>query len=208
MKILIADDHQLVRFALQCILKEAYPQVLIEEAADTAEMIKKAMKDSWDLIISDISFPDQSGLDALKQIKTHKPKVPVLMLSMYPAQEYAIRCISAGAAGYLNKENIADELMKAINQILSGKKYINMEVAEILAASFEDKSRTVLHENLSDREYEIFKLLIDGLSMLDISEKLCISVNTVRTHKVHILKKMHLQTDADMIKYGIQNQLI
>ncbi len=208
MKILIADDHQLVRMALHCILNEAYSNAEVEEAADTAEMLKKALKEHWDLIISDIAFPDQSGLDALKQIKTHKPKIPVLMLSMYPAQEYAIRCITAGAVGYLNKENIADELIKAINQILAGKKYINMEVAEILAASFEDKSRTVLHENLSDREYEVFKLLLEGLSMQEISEKLCISVNTVRTHKVHILKKMHLQSDADMIKYGIQNQLI
>ncbi len=207
MRILIADDHQLVRTALKYILKEAYPTVELEEVDNTVALFKRAVKEKWDLIISDLSFPDQSGLEVLKQIKTHAPKIPVLILSMYPAQEYAIRCITAGSAGYLTKDNISEELITAVNQILAGRRYLNLEVAEILASSYESKSKTDTHENLSDREYQIFKMLIDGHSMQDIANKLSISINTVRSHKVHIHKKMNIQGDADLIKYGIQHNL-
>ena len=207
MRILIADDHHLVRIALRYILTEAYPDIVLEEVDNTVALFKKAVKEKWDLIISDLSFPGQSGLEVLKQIKTHVPKTPVLILSMHPAQEYAIRCITAGSSGYLTKDNIYEELIKAVDQILSGRKYLNLEVAEILASSYENKTKSNAHENLSDREYQIFKMLIDGLKMNDIAEKLSISINTVRSHKVHIQKKMNLQGDADLIKYGIQHHL-
>jgi len=207
MKILVADDHKLVRTALRFILTEAYPNIEIEEVDNTMELFKKAVKEKWDLIISDISFPGQSGLEVLKQIKNHVPKTPVLILSMHGAQEYAVRCITAGASGYLTKENISDELVKAINQILTGRKYLNLEVAEILASSYETKSKVNMHENLSDREYQIFKMLIGGVSMQEIAERLFISINTVRSHKVHIHRKMQLQNDAELIKYGIEHQL-
>ncbi len=207
MRILIADDHHLVRIALRYILTEAYPDIVLEEVDNTVALFKKAVKEKWDLIISDLSFPGQSGLEVLKQIKTHVPKTPVLILSMHPAQEYAIRCITAGSSGYLTKDNISEELIKAVDQILSGRKYLNLEVAEILASSYENKTKSNAHENLSDREYQIFKMLIDGLKMNDIAEKLSISINTVRSHKVHIQKKMNLQGDADLIKYGIQHHL-
>jgi len=207
MRILIADDHHLVRIALRYILTEAYPDIVLEEVDNTVALFKKAVKEKWDLIISDLSFPGQSGLEVLKQIKTHVPKTPVLILSMHPAQEYAIRCITAGSSGYLTKDNISEELIKAVDQIMSGRKYLNLEVAEILASSYENKTKSNAHENLSDREYQIFKMLIDGLKMNDIAEKLSISINTVRSHKVHIQKKMNLQGDADLIKYGIQHHL-
>jgi len=207
MRILIADDHHLVRIALRYILTEAYPDIVLEEVDNTVALFKKAVKEKWDLIISDLSFPGQSGLEVLKQIKTHVPKTPVLILSMHPAQEYAIRCITAGSSGYLTKDNISEELIKAVDQILSGRKYLNLEVAEILASSYENKTKSNAHENLSDREYQIFKMLIDGLKMNDIADKLSISINTVRSHKVHIQKKMNLQSDADLIKYGIQHNL-
>ena len=207
MRILIADDHHLVRIALKYILTEAYPDIILEEVDNTVALFKKAVKEKWDLIISDLSFPGQSGLEVLKQIKTHVPKTPVLILSMHPAQEYAIRCITAGSSGYLTKDNISEELIKAVDQILSGRKYLNLEVAEILASSYENKTKSNAHENLSDREYQIFKMLIDGLKMSEIADKLSISINTVRSHKVHIQKKMNLQGDADLIKYGIQHNL-
>ncbi len=208
MKVLIADDHQLVRMALKLLLLESFPEADIHEAVDATELFKKATKEKWSIIISDISFPGQSGLDVLKQIKIHAPTAHVLMLSMLPAQEYAIRCISAGASGYLTKDNISDELIKAVQLVMSGKKYINYEVAEILATSYEEKSKVELHENLSDREFEIFKLLMDGHSMTNIANALSVSVNTIRTHKVHILKKMHMQSDADIIKYGLQHNML
>ena len=163
------------------------------------------MKEKWDLIISDISYPDGSGLEALKQIKAHSPKIPVLILSMHPTEEYAIRCITAGSAGYLMKDKISEELVTAIKQILSGRKYLNMEVAELLASYYENKSKSDIHENLSDREYQIFKMLVDGSPMQVISDKLSISINTVRSHKVHILKKMNLHGDAELIKYGLKH---
>lgn len=207
MKVLIADDHQMVRTALRYLLLDSFPSAEVEDVDNTVNLFKKAVKEKWDLIISDISFPGQSGLEVLKQLKAHVPKIPVLMLSMYPAEEYAIRCITAGAAGYLTKDSISSELVTAINQIMTGRKYLNLEVAEILASSYENKTKMNAHENLSDREYQIFKLLIDGCSMQDIADKLFISINTVRSHKVHIQKKMNLQGDAEMIKYGIEHKL-
>ncbi len=207
MKVLIADDHQMVRTALRYLLLDSFPNAEVEDVDNTVNLFKKAVKEKWDLIISDISFPGQSGLEVLKQLKAHVPRIPVLMLSMYPAEEYAIRCITAGAAGYLTKDSISSELVSAINQIMSGRKYLNLEVAEILASSYENKTKMNAHENLSDREYQIFKLLIDGCSMQDIADKLFISINTVRSHKVHIQKKMNLQGDAEMIKYGIEHKL-
>ncbi|MFC4230873.1 response regulator [Parasediminibacterium paludis] len=208
MKILIADDHTLVRKALKFIIKEAFADVEIEEAADGSELLMKATKNKWDIIVSDISFPGLSGLDILKQLKIHAPQIPVLMLTMYSAEEYAIRCIRSGAAGFLSKDNISDELIKAINQILSGKKYINSDVAMVLATAYEENVKSAPHESLTDREFAIFKQLLHGKSMQAIGDDLCISVTTVRAHKVNILKKMHLTSDAEMIKYGLQNQII
>lgn len=207
MRILIADDHKMVRTALRFILKEAYPSVVLEEVDNTVELFKRAIKEKWDLVLCDITFPGQSGLEALKQIKSQVPKLPVLMLSMHTAEEYAVRCITAGSSGYLSKDNISGELVKAIDQIMAGRRYLNMEVAEILAASYEKKTKTIAHESLSDREYQIFKMLINGNTMQEVAEKLSISINTVRSHKVHIQKKMNLQSDAEMIKYGIDHSL-
>ncbi len=208
MRILIADTYHLERLALKCILEEAYPNAILEEVDNNVSLFKKAVKEKWDLIISDLFTPEQSGLEVFKQIKTHAPKVPVLILSKYPAQEYAMRCIANGCAGYLTKENKSDELLKAVALVLTGRKYLNLEVAEILASSYENESKVNAHENLSDREYQIFKMLVDGKSMQEIANGLSISINTVRSHKVHIRAKMKLDTDADLINYGIENKLV
>ena len=205
MRILIGDDHRLVRIALRYILQENFPDLQLEEVDNTTSLFKRGVKEKWDLIISDISYPDGSGLEALKQIKSHSPKVPVLILSMHPTEEYAIRCITAGSSGYLMKDKSSEELIVAIKQIMNGRKYLNMEVAELLASYYENKSKSDIHENLSDREYQIFKMLVDGAPMQDISNKLSISINTVRSHKVHILKKMNLHGDAELIKYGLKH---
>ena len=208
MRILIADTYHLERLALKCILEESYPNAILEEVDNNVSLFKKAVKEKWDLIISDLFSPEQSGLEVFKQIKTHAPKVPVLILSKYPAQEYAMRCIANGCAGYLTKENKSDELLSAVALVLSGRKYLNLEVAEILASSYENESKVNAHENLSDREYQIFKMLVEGKSMNEIADGLSISINTVRSHKVHIRTKMKLDTDADLINYGIENNLV
>jgi two-component system, NarL family, invasion response regulator UvrY len=205
--ILIADDHKLVRMALKAIITEAYPQATITEVSSGVELIKQSTKSNWDLIMIDISFPDQSGLEIIKQLKANHVKYPILVVSMYPAAQYAIRCLTAGAVGYLSKDQIANDLIIAINKILQGKRYITQDVAEILAANYESEIKAVSHNNLTDREYQIFKLIVEGVSMQHISSKLSISVNTVRTHKVNILKKMNLQTDAEIISYAITHSL-
>ena len=208
MKFLIADTFHLERIALKCLLEEAYPDAHFEEVDNSVTLFKKAIKEKWDLIISDLFAPDKSGLDVFKQIKTHAPKIPILILSKYPAQEYAMRCIANGCAGYLTKESQSDELLKAVSIVLTGRKYLNLEVAELLASSYEQDAKVNLHENLSDREYQIFKMLVDGEAMGAIAAKLSLSINTVRSHKVHIRRKMNLETDADLINYGIENNLV
>lgn len=208
MKILIADDHTMVRKALKFIINEAFANVEIEEASEGSELLMKATKKKWDIIVSDISFPGLSGLEILKQLKIYAPKIPVLMLTMYTAEEYAMRCIRSGASGFLSKDNISDELITAIKQILSGKKYINSDVAMVLANAYEDNIKATPHETLTDKEFAIFKQLLTGKSMQYIGDEMCISVTTVRAHKMHIFKKMHLRCDADMIKYGLQHQII
>src|SRR4030095_16010583 len=164
-RILIADDHTVVRRGLKQILLEEFPSAFIDEVTDAEELIKKVMKNQWDVIISDLSMPGRSGLDSLQQIKQYHPKLPVLILSVYPEDQYAIRVLKAGASGYLNKDLAPEELVKAVNCVLAGKKYITPSVAEKLASALDLDSEKALHEFLSDREFEVLKLLAAGKSV-------------------------------------------
>jgi len=208
MKILIADDHSLVRKGLVMILKDAYPLAEITDVEDANELLKKVMKEEWTVIISDISMPGRSGADVIKEIKAIAPKTPLLILSAHAPQQYAVRTIKSGASGYLTKESATEELVKAIEYVLGGRKYITPEVAELLADTYEDEMDKRPHESLSDREFEVFNLLSKGNSLSEVANTLNISVNTVSTYRTRILEKMHMHNNADLIKYAINHNLI
>jgi len=208
LKILIADDHTVVRKGLRQILLEEFLSAEIEEAADAEELLKKVMKKEWDIVVSDISMPGRSGLEVLLQIKQHYPRLPVLILSVHPEDQYAVRVLKAGASGYLNKDSAPDELVKAVRQVLLGKKYITSSIAERLASLLDQDPDKQPHESLSDREFEVFKLLAAGSPVSEIAEKLSLSVTTVSTYRARILAKMNLRNNADLTLYAIKNKLL
>lgn len=208
MRILIADDHSVVRKGLKQILIEEFPSAEIEDVPDAEEMIKKVMNANWDVVISDMSMPGRSGLDALQQIKQIYPDLPVLILSIHPEEHYALRVLKAGASGYLSKGSASEELVKAVQTVLLGKKYISAAVAEKLATSFSADSSKPAHELLSDREFDVMKLLAAGKSVSDIAEILSLSVTTISTYRARIMTKMNMKTNSDLTKYAIESNLI
>lgn len=208
LRIIIADDHTIVRRGLKQILLDEFPSALIDEAADADILLKKVFKEEWDVVISDLSMPGRSGMDALQQIKLHNPKLPVLILSVHSEEHYAVRVLKAGASGYLNKESAPEELIQAVRRLLMGKKYITPTIAEHLASGLDKDLDKPLHEILSDREFEVFKLLASGKSVSDIADQMSLSVTTVSTYRARILAKMSLKTNADLTLYAIEHKLI
>lgn len=208
LKILIADDHTVVRKGLMQILLDEFPGAKIEEVPDAEGLIKKVMQGKWDIVVSDLSMPGRSGLDALQQIKISNPGLPVLILSIHPEEQYALRALKAGAAGYLSKDTAPDELVKAVQKVLLGKKYISQSIAEKLANTLSVKTDKFLHESLSNREFDVMKLLANGKSVSDIAEILSLSVTTVSTYRARVMTKMNLKSNSDLTKYAIENKLI
>lgn len=206
-RVLIADDHTIIRKGLTQILLEEFPDAIIKEVADGAELLKQARAGKWDIIISDLSMPGKTGLESLKQIREENPKQSVLILSMHPEDQYAIRVLRAGAAGYLNKEGAPEELIKAVRQILSGRRYISPAVAEKLAEDLNQDSTKALHESLSDREFHVLKLISSGKTVSEIADILALSVATVSTYRARILLKMNMKTNAELTHYAIENKL-
>jgi DNA-binding NarL/FixJ family response regulator len=206
LRILIADDHAIVRRGLRDILLEQFPSAEIAEVGDTATLVQKVVKEYWDIVISDLSMPGRSSLDALPEIRRHAPKLPVLILSIYPEEQYAIRVLKAGAAGYLNKDMAPDELINAVRSVLSGRKYITPLIAEKLV-DFGDIGKP-LYELLSDREFDVLKLLASGKSVSEISELFHLSVTTISTYRTRILKKLNSKTNADLVQYAISHNLL
>jgi two-component system invasion response regulator UvrY len=206
MRILIADDHSIVRRGLKDILRDEFPFAEITEVGDAAALMLKIIRESWDIVISDLSMPGRTALEVLPEIRQQAPKLPVLILSIYPEEQYAIRVLKAGAAGYLNKELAPEELINAVRHVLSGRKYITPSVAEKLA-DFDDRHKSI-HEQLSDREFEILKLLAAGNSVSEIGSLFHLGATTISTYRSRILKKMHMKTNADLIQYAITHQLI
>lgn len=207
MKILIVDDHAIVRRGLIQILIEEFPQSEITEISNGAEAIGAARKQIWDLILMDISMPGRNGIEVLKQIRAEKIKAPVLMLSMHPEEQYAVRSLRAGASGFLNKESATDELLTAVHKVLSGRKYITDSVAEILAESSTENSDKAPHELLSDREMQVLLCIAAGKTVSDIAKEISLSVNTISTYRSRILEKMNLQNNAELTHYVFENQL-
>ncbi len=207
MRILIADDHLVVRKGLKLILAEAYSLAHIEEVSDSADLLMAAAKFDWDVIISDISMPGRSGAEIIKELKAIAPKTPILILSTHPPEQYALRTIKSGASGYLTKESAPEELVKAIEYLLAGKRYLTPEVADLLAESLGGEYTDSLHKNLSDREFEIFKQIVEGKTVTEIAGLLSVSKNSISASRSRILEKMQLQTTTDLIKYAIEKKL-
>ena len=208
LKILIADDHAIVRRGLKQIILEAYPSAEIEETADAESLINRCIQAKWDLVICDLSMPGRSGLDALRQIKQTCPSIPVLIMSMHPEDQYALRVLKAGASGYLGKDSIHEDLVKAIQTVTMGRKFITPSVAEKLADSIERDQAKDPHEILSDREFDVLKLLASGKSVTEIANQLSLSLTTVSTYRSRILEKMNMRSNADLTRYAIEKSLI
>ncbi len=207
MDVLIADDHQLIREGIKYMLSEAPEIGTIGEAKNAVEIFEQIEMRPWDVLVLDINLPGRSGLDVLKELRVKHPKLPVLILSMYPEDQFAVRVIKAGAAGYLTKSSAAKELVDALRKIASGGKYINAAVAEKLAEAVDDGIVSTPHERLSDREFEIFKLIGSGKTVGEIAELLNRSVKTISTHRTHILEKMNLHNNADIMQYVFEHKL-
>ncbi|HTI09225.1 MAG TPA: response regulator transcription factor [Puia sp.] len=208
LRFLIADDHSVVRKGVKQILSEAFPSSVIVEVSNGEDLLKKATAEEWDAVISDISMPGRSGLEILQQVRQDHPKLPFLILSIHSEDQYAIRVLKAGASGYLNKESVPEELVKAINQILLGRKYITSSIAEKLASTLDKDAEKSPHEYLSDREFEVFKLLSAGKSVSEVAEKIFLGVTTVSTYRARIMVKMDLKTNADLTLYAIEHKLL
>jgi two-component system, NarL family, invasion response regulator UvrY len=207
-RILIGDDHAIVRKGLKQLLLEQYPTANIGEAADAETLITMVVSDTWDVVICDINMPGRSGLDALSQIKQISPRLPVLIMSMYPEDQYALRVIRAGASGYLGKETIHDDIIRAIESVRLGKKFITPGIAEKLAEAFDVDNKLQPHESLSDREFDVFKLLAMGKSVTEIAEQLLLSPTTVSTYRSRIMDKMSMKSNADLTRYALERKLI
>lgn len=207
-KILVVDDHAVVRAGVQYFIAQVPDMTIGGEAASAQEAIRLVRAQDWDIVLLDINMPDKSGVEVLKQIKREKPDLPVLILSMHPESRYAVQILRSGASGYVQKEALAEELVNAIQTILRGHKYISHAVAELLTTDLNTDTEKPLHETLSKREYEIFYKLCQGHGVTKIAEDLCLSVKTVSTYRARVLQKMNMENNAGIIYYAIKQNLI
>ncbi len=207
-RVLIADDHAVVRKGLRGILAEEYPRAVFGEAHTAQEVLDYAHKQEWEIIILDISMPDRSGMDILSELKQLRPRTPILVLSMHPEEQFARRALRAGAAGYLTKDSVPEELMKAIRKVLAGGRYVSASLAETLAFDLERPADRPLHEALSGREFQVLVLLASGKTLTEIANELSLSVKTVSTYRSRVLLKMDMHNNAELIRYAVQNHLV
>jgi len=207
-KVLIVDDHTIVREGLRQILEDTSDIAVTGEASSAQEVVNKVKTNNFDIVLLDISLPGRSGIDVLKQLKSIKPDLPVLILSMHPEEQYAIRSLRAKASGYLTKESASDELIKAIRKVAQGRKYITSSLAEKLAFELEANASCSSHEKLSDREYQVMCMIATGKRIKEIADALSLSVKTISTYRTRILKKMNMKNTSHLIYYAIKSGLI
>ena len=204
--VLIADDHAILRGGLKEILVKELEGVVCGEAMDAQEVLAQVQNHNWDLVILDVTMPGRSGLDVLRELKVVRPKLPVLILSMHPEDQYGRRMLRAGASGYLEKENAPEELIKAIRKVLAGGRYVSPALAETLAFDLNDDRPS--HETLSDREFEVLRMIASGRTVTEIAEQLHLSVTTVSTYRARLLEKMNMATTAELIRYALRNYIV
>lgn len=207
-RVLIADDHAIVRQGFKQIFSETDDLVVAGEADDGAEALQLARQIEWDVFLLDVTMPNRNGIDTLKQLKKEFPRLPVLILSMHPEEQYAVRAIKAGASGYLTKQSAPEQLVTAIRQVARGKKYVSPAVAEQLANAISTDTEKLPHELLTDREFQVFRLIAAGKPLTQIAEELNLAVATISTFRTRIIEKTGLKSNAEMIRYGIEHGLV
>jgi len=207
-KVLVADDHAVVREGIKRIIAETADIVVAGEAVNGWEVLEKARGGDYDAIVLDISMPGKNGMEVLKELKRERPAVPVLILSMHPEKQYALRALRAGASGYVTKESAPDELIAALEKVLRGSKYVTSALAERLVLDIEVGSEESLYEKLSDRELQVLCLLAEGKTINQIGQELCLSAKTISTYRSRILQKMAMETNAELIRYAIKHGLV
>ena len=207
-RILIADDHAILREGLKTILTEEFARVRIGEAENAAQVLEQVRKSAWDVVVLDITMPGRSGLDVLHELKSTHPKLPVLILSMHSEDQYAVRVLKAGASGYLTKDSAPDELVKAIRKVVSGGRYVSSFLAEKLAFEIGTDSSRLPHETLSDREFQVMCLLASGKRLGEIADEISLSVKTISTYRGRILGKMGMKSNAELTIYCMEHDLL
>ncbi len=207
-KVLIADDHALVREGLKQVIGQHSDIIIAGEATNGHEALEKVWKDDFDVVLLDITMPGRSGMDILKEIKRAKPDLYVLMLSMHPEKQYAVRALKSGASGYLTKESAPDELIDAIRRVSMGLKYVTISLAEKLATELGVDHDKPLHEQLSDREFQVMRFIARGHTIKEIGENLSLSVKTISTYRTRILEKMNMKSNSDITSYLMENNLL
>lgn len=208
MNILIADDHAVVRRGLREILTDAVPGAIFAEAVNGDEVLSQLGKANIGLLVLDINMPGRSGIDVLRDIKQAYTRLPVIILSVQPEEQYAVRCLRAGAAAYINKESAAEELAIATKKILSGGRYVSTSLAEKLIANLDESSDKPLHESLSDREHEVMRMIAAGVPLTEIGERLHVSVKTISSYRTRIMEKMQMKSNAELTRYAMTHNLI
>lgn len=206
-EILLADDHAIVRDGLRQIIADTDDLTVAGEAVNGNEVLARVRERNWDVLLLDISMPGKNGLELIKQIKIERPKMPILILSMHDEEQYALRALRAGAAGYLTKDSDARQLLAVIRKIAGGGVYLSPAMAERMARELMPASEAPPHTLLSDREYQVFELIVRGDSLTSIAERLCLSIKTVSTHKSKLLQKMNMSNQAELIRYAIRHGL-
>jgi DNA-binding NarL/FixJ family response regulator len=207
-RILIADDHPIVRAGFKLVISDTQDMTVADEAGNGQEVLNLIRKKDDDIVLLDISMPGRNGLEVLKDLKAEKPKMPVMILSIYPEEQYAVRALRAGASGYMTKASAPNELIAAIRKISQGGKYISASLAEKLTEYLDEDANKPLHERLSDREYQVMLLIASGKTVSDIADELCLSVKTISTYRSHIIDKMRMKNNAEITLYAVQNKLI
>ncbi|MFW6189552.1 MAG: response regulator [Planctomycetota bacterium] len=206
-RILVADDHAVVREGVRKVLEDAFTDLQVGEAKDGHEALRMYRDSDWDAVVLDIALPERSGIEVLKDIKAGNGKTPVLILSVHPEEQYAVRALRMGAAGYLHKDSAPEELQAAVRRVIEGGTYVSSSLAERLALRLQDDAEGPAHERLSDREMQVLCMLADGKTVSDIAEELYLSVKTISTYRARLLEKMDMSNNAELIRYAIEHDL-